>query len=334
MTGDIPPPCRAHTSTLVDRKLVVYGGGQGAHYYSDVFVLDTLARRWAKADFRGGTVPAPRRAHTAEYYRGRIYVFGGGNGTEAVNDVWALDVGAHAHADRMRWDKVAVSGPRPCARGYHTANVVGSVMVVIGGSDGKECFSDVWCLHLDALVWTPIKLELPYRRLSHTSTQIGSYLYVFGGHDGAGYKNELVLFNLSAASVPPFTRAADACAQRRSSTRRAPRTAAGPASAATTSRSSPTRVSSSSAASTATTSTTTCTASSLPRAATCPRSPASRWTSRARRSTQRRTRAREDEGWTGVYYVSFLLFMGCCVAKRCRPLASFHSHLRTCSPSY
>jgi N-acetylneuraminic acid mutarotase len=150
MSGELPPPCRAHTSTLVDRKLVVYGGGQGAHYYSDVFVLDTLARRWARADFGGGTVPAPRRAHTAEHYRGRIYVFGGGNGTEAVNDVWALDVGAHALPDRMRWDKLDVRGPRPCARGYHTANVVGDVMIIIGGSDGKECFMDVWCLHLGA----------------------------------------------------------------------------------------------------------------------------------------------------------------------------------------
>jgi hypothetical protein len=53
------------------------------------------------------------------------------------------------------------------------------------------------------LTWTPIKLELPNRRLSHTSTQIGSYLYIFGGHDGQGYKNDLILFNLSTRAFLP-----------------------------------------------------------------------------------------------------------------------------------
>ena len=34
--GDAPPPSRAHTAILVDKKLVVYGGGQGGTYYLDV----------------------------------------------------------------------------------------------------------------------------------------------------------------------------------------------------------------------------------------------------------------------------------------------------------
>ena len=29
VVGDLPPKCRAHTATLVDRKIVVFGGGEG-----------------------------------------------------------------------------------------------------------------------------------------------------------------------------------------------------------------------------------------------------------------------------------------------------------------
>ena len=46
--GDIPPPCRAHTATLYDRKLLIYGGGLDLTYYDAVYVLDTTTRRWTR----------------------------------------------------------------------------------------------------------------------------------------------------------------------------------------------------------------------------------------------------------------------------------------------
>lgn len=176
--GDVPPPCRAHTATLVDRKIVMIGGGEGPVYYNDVYVLDTLTRTWSRPHFptppstpdpdtgerrprppadtidpnNPPPVPPPRRAHTAVLYRGRIWVFGGGNGTQALNDLWTLEVGHNAAVDKMKWEMIGTNGKMPTARGYHTANLVGNVMVVVGGSDGKECFSDIWCLNLGALL--------------------------------------------------------------------------------------------------------------------------------------------------------------------------------------
>ncbi|KAF7791577.1 hypothetical protein EIP86_002593 [Pleurotus ostreatoroseus] len=202
-TGDVPPPCRAHTATLVDRRIVVFGGGEGPVYYNTIYALDTVTRRWARPTFPPGTaLPPPRRAHTAVLYRARVYVFGGGNGTQALNDLWALDVGASGAVERMRWEQLQTRGRKPSPRGYHTANLVGNVMVVMGGSDGRECFSDMWCLNMDNLTWSQIKLSTVYRRLSHTATQVGSYLFVWGGHDGTSYTSELLLFNLG--KFPPL----------------------------------------------------------------------------------------------------------------------------------
>ncbi|KIO20271.1 hypothetical protein M407DRAFT_245861, partial [Tulasnella calospora MUT 4182] len=196
----MPPPCRAHTATLVDRKIYVFGGGEGPTYYNELYILDTLTHRWYKPNIPTPH-PLPRRAHTAVLYRDTIYVFGGGNGHRALNDVWALDVSVGM--DKLKWEQVQTQGTKPGARGYHTANLVGNVMIVLGGSDGRECFPDVWVLDLDKLVWREVKPDKTYRRLSHSSTQVGSYLFVMGGHDGNKYSHELLLFNLVTLQFEP-----------------------------------------------------------------------------------------------------------------------------------
>ncbi|OSD03716.1 galactose oxidase [Trametes coccinea BRFM310] len=206
--GKVPKPCRAHTATLVDRKLFVFGGGEGPDYYNDVYVLDTATREWHHP-LSGDTpeaertcpFPPPRRAHTSVLYKNKLWIFGGGNGTHALNDVWTLDLSGGL--DRLRWEEVSTHGKKPSARGYHTANLIDNVMVVVGGSDGQQCFSDIWCLNLDSLLWSVIRLGESHRRLSHTATQVGSYLFIFGGHDGANYMQDLLLFNLVSLQYEP-----------------------------------------------------------------------------------------------------------------------------------
>ncbi|KXN82385.1 Host cell factor 2 [Leucoagaricus sp. SymC.cos] len=192
--GDIPPPSRAHSATLVDRKIVFIGGGHGSIYYDTVYILDTSLRRWSRPIIAPGPTPPHRRAHTAVLYGNKIWVFGGGNGMVALDDVWTLDVNGSV---TMNWELVETKGvKKPGPRGYHTANLVGNIMVVIGGSDGKDSFDELWTLDLDTRIWTHIKTNMPYKRLAHSSTQIGSYLFIYGGHDSTEYTSELVLLNL------------------------------------------------------------------------------------------------------------------------------------------
>ncbi|KAI0423482.1 galactose oxidase [Xylaria sp. FL1042] len=211
--GDVPIPLRAMTCTAVGKKLVIFGGGDGPAYYNDVYVLDTTNFRWHKPRIIGEQVPSARRAHTACLYKNGIYVFGGGDGVRALNDIWRLDV---SDMSKMSWR--LVSGPdkslsgsangsdvgvgvnKPKARGYHTANMVGSKLIIYGGSDGGECFNDVWVYDVDAQIWKPVQIPVPYRRLSHTSTLVGSYLFIIGGHDGSEYSDDVLLLNLVTMS--------------------------------------------------------------------------------------------------------------------------------------
>lgn len=208
VVGDIPLSLRAMTTTAVGKKLVVFGGGDGPAYYNDVYILDTVNFRWSKPKV-SGTPPSKRRAHTACLYRNGIYVFGGGDGVRALNDVWRLDV---SDVNKLSWK--LISAPtvestssreavdskqvetKPKARGYHTANMVGSKLIIFGGSDGGECFRDVWVFDVETLVWKAVNIPVSYARLSHTATIVGSYLFVIGGHDGVEYSNEVLLLNL------------------------------------------------------------------------------------------------------------------------------------------
>lgn len=73
----------------------------------------------------------------------------GGNGTVALNDVWAMDV--TVPFNKLRWEEIKPRegmGSIPSPRGYHTSNLVGNVMVIIGGSDGRDCYSDIWVMDL------------------------------------------------------------------------------------------------------------------------------------------------------------------------------------------
>ncbi|KAG6865309.1 hypothetical protein C0991_003612 [Blastosporella zonata] len=199
-TGTIPPPFRAHTTTLIDRKLVVIGGGFGMRYFNDVYVFDTITRHWT-TPVVSGTPPTPRRAHTAVLYGQKIWLFGGGTGLHALNDVWTLDVSSFS---KMKWEQVQTTGRTPKNRGYHTANLVRNLMVVVGGSDGKDFFTDVWCLDLETCHWSQIQLATnKYKRIAHSATQVGSFLLITGGFNGEEYCSDVLPFNLVSLTYEP-----------------------------------------------------------------------------------------------------------------------------------
>ncbi|KAJ2934564.1 hypothetical protein H1R20_g2537, partial [Candolleomyces eurysporus] len=188
---------RNHTATLVDTVVWIIGGNDDKDSARDIYCFDT-----------------GRRAHTAVYYDNKIWIFGGGNGLNALNDVWTLDLGSNhtgliegTEGRGLRWEEKITTTVKPCPRGYHTANLVRDIMVVVGGSDGKECFTDIWLLNLTAsLIWSKVNIPPPlYKRLSHSATQVGSYLFIVGGHTGQEYTSEILMLNLVSLHYEPRT---------------------------------------------------------------------------------------------------------------------------------
>lgn len=103
------------------------------------FFSETMTWIWPKTI---GPRPSPRRAHTSVIWRGHLYIFGGGDGARALNDVYTLNLKDNT------WSMVETTGAKPEPRGYHSGTLVGDKLVIYGGSDGQTCFGDIHLLDL------------------------------------------------------------------------------------------------------------------------------------------------------------------------------------------
>ncbi|CAG8815299.1 17510_t:CDS:2, partial [Racocetra persica] len=180
------------------KKLFIFGGGDGPEYFNDLYVFDTDTLTWSKPKTTGN-IPSRRRAHTTAYYNNCIYVFGGGDGVRALNDVYKLDI---SDMNNLVWQKLETTGRPPISRGYHTSNLVGNKLVVYGGSDGHECFDDVFMLDLVTMQWEVRKVygTPPSGRGYHTTVLYDSRLFVFGGYDGHSVFDDVYVLDLSACA--------------------------------------------------------------------------------------------------------------------------------------
>ena len=212
----------AHTAIYdpVREQMVVFGGALDtldgdSIFFNDVWMLSLRGNpAWTQlvplpADPRRRTgSPSARAYHTAIYdpIRDRMVVFGGYNGTEYVNDVWALEL-----AGSPEWTQLAPLGTRtPSARGLHTAiyDPVRDRMVVFGGFASGDDLNDVWALELaGSSAWTqmaPLGTP-PSAREAHTAIYdpVRDRMVAFGGF-GMGPLNDVWDLTWGTpVSVPP-----------------------------------------------------------------------------------------------------------------------------------
>ncbi|XP_023545254.1 acyl-CoA-binding domain-containing protein 5-like isoform X1 [Cucurbita pepo subsp. pepo] len=142
-----------------------------------------------------GFIPSERWGHSACYYQGNVYVFGGCCGGLHFSDVLVLNL------DTMLWTNMVTTGHSPGPRDSHGAVIVGNQMIVFGGTNGSKKVNDLHILDLGTKEWTQpeCKGNPPAPRESHTATLIGDdKLAIFGG-SGEGesnYLNDLHILNL------------------------------------------------------------------------------------------------------------------------------------------
>ena len=77
-----------------------------------------------------GTLPSPRKFHSAVVYNNQMYVYGGLAAGVALSDLYVFVLDATLASGR--WEYITPTGPTPALYG-HRAMVAGSLMVVVGG---------------------------------------------------------------------------------------------------------------------------------------------------------------------------------------------------------
>ncbi|PON56333.1 BTB-kelch protein [Parasponia andersonii] len=157
VTGSLPPPRCGHTATMVEKRLLVYGGrGGGGPIMGDLWALKGLIEEgileenetpaWTQLKLPGQP-PSPRCGHTVTS-EGHILLLFGGHGTGGWLSRYDIYYNDCIVLDRVsaQWKRLPIANEPPAARAYHSLTSIGSRYLLYGGFDGKTTFGDLWWL--------------------------------------------------------------------------------------------------------------------------------------------------------------------------------------------
>eukprot|EP00198_Chlamydomonas_reinhardtii_P011691 XP_001701028.1 predicted protein [Chlamydomonas reinhardtii] len=186
------PAGRSHhtvTPHAAGRSLYVFGGYSSSRGVTgELWTFHMDHHEWWQPNTTGDQ-PPPRRNHVAALVGGLLYIHGGFNGTECLDDTWVLD------PQTWHWERLETVGPAPSRRRGHAAEVVGDrYLVVHGGYDGGEgqaYLGDAAVLDTTTRTWTALHAagapeDMPTARSFHTLTLVGHVLVALGGSGPLG----------------------------------------------------------------------------------------------------------------------------------------------------
>ncbi|XP_042462987.1 protein GLUTELIN PRECURSOR ACCUMULATION 3-like isoform X2 [Zingiber officinale] len=153
ITGSAPPPRCGHSATMVEKRLLIFGGrGGSGPIMGDLWALKGIIDEenetpgWTQLKLPGQT-PSPRCGHTITSGGHYLLLFGGHGtgGWLSRYDVYHNDC---IILDRVsvQWKRLATSNDPPAPRAYHSMTSIGSRYLLFGGFDGKTTFGDIWWL--------------------------------------------------------------------------------------------------------------------------------------------------------------------------------------------
>ncbi|KAL2458126.1 Galactose oxidase/kelch repeat superfamily protein [Abeliophyllum distichum] len=153
VSGTIPPPRCGHSVTMVEKRLLMYGGrGGGGPIMGDLWALKGLIEEenetpgWTQLKLPG-QAPSPLCGHTITSGGHYLLLFGG-HGTGGWLSRYDIYHNDCIVLDRVsaQWKRLPTSNEPPAARAYHSMNCVGSRYILFGGFDGKSTYGDLWWL--------------------------------------------------------------------------------------------------------------------------------------------------------------------------------------------
>ncbi|CAF2095190.1 unnamed protein product [Brassica napus] len=154
VSGSLPPPRCGHTATMVEKRLLVFGGrGGGGPIMGDLWALKGLIDEeretpgWTQLKLPG-QAPSARCGHTVTSGGHYLLLFGG-HGTGGWLSRYDVYYNDTIILDRVtaQWKRLPISNDEPPPpRAYHTMTSIGARHLLIGGFDGKSTFGDLWWL--------------------------------------------------------------------------------------------------------------------------------------------------------------------------------------------
>eukprot|EP00922_Rhytidocystis_sp_ex-Travisia-forbesii_P021443 GHVS01031400.1.p1 GENE.GHVS01031400.1~~GHVS01031400.1.p1 ORF type:complete len:874 (+),score=128.88 GHVS01031400.1:24-2624(+) len=173
-----------HSCVMHNNNMLIFGGFDGQTRFGDLFSLDMEDFVWTLLSEDNATDQSPteRFGHSAIMYDDSMYIFGGWDGHDTLNDLREFSTRTH------QWMACSRMGRAPCPRYRHSAVVYGCCMFVFGGVDKRQSrFSDLYEYNMDKGLWAFVRTfgdQLPSPRTFHCAVVYSGNMYVLGGFDG------------------------------------------------------------------------------------------------------------------------------------------------------
>lgn len=152
-----PGPCNMHSADYVEslNEVFVFRGGNGREYLNDLHALHVNTYEWRKVEATG-EAPQQRANHSSAVINetGELFIFGGWNGKERLNDIHILDTKTSV------WSRPIVGGVLPHPRAGMTLTALRDRLYLFGGSGtSSKCFHDLQILDTKEMVWLDVTPE-------------------------------------------------------------------------------------------------------------------------------------------------------------------------------
>ncbi|MDX1521951.1 MAG: kelch repeat-containing protein, partial [Anaerolineae bacterium] len=145
---------------------------------------------WEQLNVTSPESPGVRYEHAMQYSEATnlVYIFGGRDGNQVYNDVWALD------ANTVSWRRLAVNSPTAPPARFSAVMMIDdagqNLYIATGHTQGGQNFNDVWRLDLATETWEDLTAgagQGPAERYGTAGGNVGNNLLVTHGFGSTRY---------------------------------------------------------------------------------------------------------------------------------------------------
>lgn len=136
----LPSPRNAHSSTVIDKLIFIFGGHYKNNHLNDLIIFDSVNIQWIIPKIKGN-IPSGIRGHTSSFILNNIFIFGGYDGKNRVNDLYRFSI------DNFSFVKIPNNRETIFPRQRHTANISNNKILFFGGFQGDN----KWINNMDML---------------------------------------------------------------------------------------------------------------------------------------------------------------------------------------
>ena len=199
INGYKPGGRACHSLTCVDKYLYMFGGFNGVRSFNKLEVFDIENSHWSALNDVRGSVPVSRDAHAMVVYKDSLYLYGGHDGENYLNDMYEFSI------PNKTWTQILASNSIVNGIRGHSANCIGQNIYIFGGYDGKLRSNVILVYNIETRSWSSPLVDIESSAINFMSgrQRHSSNFYkngeviIFGGFDGKSMLNDVHFISVS-----------------------------------------------------------------------------------------------------------------------------------------